>query len=305
MQHEHSPDEQVSRQTPLYTSIDSAQPAANRQHDPRIEDFLDRVFARLVPVMPREEREARREAMRTRIHQSAAAHMELGSTENEALELTLAQVQRENAVAGLAVHQVLRTQTRQASARTATIIALGFFGVFYLLDQTRAAGHLWNHWFGPLYGDDGVNVLRNQAVANFYRFELIVLPIISGLATGLLSRVRPVRGTVNALALLALPAIVLGGIDYGLDFAGLWDNAWPMWIKNSFPNPIPAVSGIGFWLILGSLSACVGGWIRRRLPRAANTFRALRKRVTGAGYRRWRDAPTDQSVWLEPAIPRV
>lgn len=253
-----------------------AQSAACPAHDAHIEDFLDRVFARLVAVLPYEERQARRETMRSEIEQSVAAHIELGSTRDEALALTLAQIQRKQAVANQAVQPIQQVRARpEVSARPSTAIAAGIFGLFYLLDQTRIAGHLWNMRFGGMYDESGEVLRETAAVTNFYRFELLVLPLICGLAVGLLARHRPARGTLNALALLAIPAIVWGGIFYGLTYAGLLPSTAPGWLGYIFPNPMPAVCGIGAWALLGALSAGAGGWLRRRLPRAAKAVRTL------------------------------
>jgi hypothetical protein len=129
-----------------------------------------------------------------------------------------------------------------------------------------------------LYSEDG-SVLRDTAtVAAFYRFELLVLPIICGLAVGLLAKARPVRGSLNALALLAIPAIAWGGVAYALSYADLFGaNQWPEWTKMLFPNPLPAVAGVAFWAGLGSLSAVAGGWLRRRMPHAMRDARNLRR----------------------------
>ena len=202
--------------------------------DAQIEDFLDRVFARLVAILPYEERLARREAMRAQIEQSITAHIELGSTPQEALALTLAQTRREQAVASQAVQRSSKLEIRaQPSARPATIAALSFFGLFYLLDQTQIAGHLWNLRFHDMFIDGGGVNQKSAAVAGFYRFELLVLPVLCGLAVGLLSKHRPVRGVLNALALLSIPAIAWGGVAYGLYFAGLI--SLPQWMKFVFP----------------------------------------------------------------------
>jgi hypothetical protein len=163
----------------------------------------------------------------------------------------------------------------ETSARPATAIAAGFFGLFYLLDQTRIAGHLWNGLVGKLYGENGEVLQNAAAVTHFYRFELLVLPLICGLAVGLLAKSRPVRGSLNALMLLAIPAIAWGGLGWGLSLAGVLPNPSPDWFRFIFPNPIPAVCGIGAWAVLGALSAGAGGWLRRRLPRAAKAVRTL------------------------------
>lgn len=243
-------------------------------HDPQIEDFLDRVFARLVVMMPYEERQARRSAMREQVLQYAAANTELGVGQNEAVALALAQVQREQAVATQAIRPIQSLQSRAISARAATGIALGFFGLFYLLDQTLAAGHLWHHFVAPLYAADGTILRDTPAVTSFYRFELFVLPLLCGLCTGLLARARPVRGTLNALAILAVPAIAWAGAATGLQYAHLISNS-DEWMKFVFPNPIPAVCGIGFWALLGGLAAGAGGLLRRHVVKARVTARSL------------------------------
>ena len=255
--------------------------------DPRVEDFLDRVFARLVAVLPYEERIARRDAMRGEIEQSVAAHVELGSSRDEALALSFAQIQRESAVAAHAVEQVHLIRTHQQySDKPATRIALGAFGLFYMLDQTRIAGRLWNLCFGGLYGTDGEVLRDSAAVAHFYRFELLVLPVLCGLAVGLLAKHRPARGTLNALALLAVPAIAGAGILYGLGYAHLvpFQDTWPEWLGRLVPNPIPAVCGIGCWAGLGALGATAGGWLRRRMPATA----AVARRAGRSGRRMFR-----------------
>jgi hypothetical protein len=255
------------------------------QHDPHIEDFLDRVFARLVAVMPFEERQARRDAMRAQIAETIAAHEELGSTHEDAVALALAQIQREQAVTQQAVRPVLETRSQQPSARSATLWGLGFYGLFYVLDQTRASGHIWSWLIAKLY-DHGGSILNAPSVANFYRFELLVLPVVCGLAVGLISKARPVRGSLNALALLAIPAIAWGGVAYGLMYADLFNiSQWPEWCKAIFPNPLPAVAGIAFWAALGSLSAATGGWLRRTLPRVTHRLARVARGVTKRSQR--------------------
>ena len=292
MLHHHTPvEEETELNVPSRTLVSAAAPAefhldapittvvavlasaslsavSEAPRDAHIEDFLDRVFARLVAVLPYEERLARRDAMRAQIEQSIAAHMELGSARHEALSLTLAQVQREQAVASQAVQQHVHSPVakRQYSDRPATITALGIFGLFYLLDQTRAAWYLWLK--------SGAEYSTNS----FYRFELLVLPLLCGLAVGLLAKHRPARGTLNALLLMAIPAIAWGGFGWGLTYAGLLPNDLPEWLKYVFPNPIPAVCGIGAWAVLGGLSAGAGGWLRGKLPRAQNAARAMGRR---------------------------
>lgn len=242
-----------------------------------IEDFLDRVFARVVSVVPYEEHCSRREAMRARIEQYCQAHLELGSSYSEAVVLALSQIEREQAVAAHARTQVQLTRTAPPSARTSTLIALGFVGFFYVLDQSQTAGHLWDHWIARLYDNSAA---AGGAVSSFYRFELLALPLICGLATGLLSRARPVRGFLNALTLLAIPTIVWAGIPYGLMYAGIGLDGpgWLHWLQYVFPNPKPAVAAVGCWAILGCLAAGTGGWIRRRISVAPKAIKRIRSR---------------------------
>ncbi len=302
MLHHHTPAEHEADRIAPSPSL----AVAETRRDAHVEDFLDRVFAHLVAVLPYEERVARRDAMRAQIEQSVAAHMELGSARHESLALTLAQVQREQAVAsqsGQIAGQAQQTRTRpQPSDRQSTAIALGFFGLFYLLDQTRVAGHLWHRWFGGVYDVAGDILPNSASVVSFYQFELLVLPLICGLAIGLLAKNRPAHGALNALALLSIPAIVWGGLSYGLHFAGLLSST-PHWLPYIFPNPIPAVSGIGAWAVLGALSAGAGGWLRRRIPWAGNAARALGTRGRRS-LRKPRWACRRHEIALMPAEPR-
>src|SRR5947209_5168938 len=118
----------------------SAVPGWDSVLEARIEDFLDRVFARLVAVLPYEERQRRRAEMRAQLDALITAHLELGTPPEPALEYALMQFQRENAITAQATPALLQTQTgttQLPSARSATLIALGAFGVPYIADATR------------------------------------------------------------------------------------------------------------------------------------------------------------------------
>jgi len=277
MLHSHNSSDQEAEAELQTTYVPEPEQTMDQKLDPQIENFLDRIFEPSWARTPYEERTALRGDLRRRIEAAAAANMEMGYIRSEALVLSMDQIRREEAISERTGRQTVQTRSRAlASAKPATITALGFFGLFYLLDQTRAAGHLWETLgFGALY--QGGKVLQHSTtVEAFYRFELFVLPMICGLAVGLLARHRPIRGTLNALALMAIPAIVWGGLMYGLGFSGILPQP-PDWMRFVFPNPIPAVCGIGAWAALGTLAAGGGGWLRRRLPQVGIALRRLGK----------------------------
>lgn len=235
---------------PDYALNPPANPAAL---EARIEDYLDHVCAPLVGVAPYAMRQEMRAEMRTHLDSLIAAHCELGSASEEAVTAALRQFGDAGAVARNWTRECARSATETTapqSARPATLAALGLFGLPYLADATHIA---WSAW-SKFSADE----------AAFYRFELVAVPLLAGLLTGLLARHRAARGTLNALALLAIPAMVIPGFLLSLVYAGLVDKfPFEQWI----PNPIPATVGLTYWVSLGCAGAKAGNWLRQRTAR--------------------------------------
>lgn len=221
----------------------------------QIEDYLDRRFAPLIGSVPYVERQRRRIELRDHLYAAVRAHMELGSPADEAVSAALRHVGdlRRTARAGL-------EETRlQPSARRATILSTILFGLPWLADNRRLAGQLW----GSLFGGPGADPA-------FYRTELFLVPLIAGLLVALLARQRPVRGVLNGLALLTIPAIIVPAFVFGLAYAGfISQNARLNWL----PDPVPGVIGLPYWAGLGCAGAWIGAWIKRHAPRALSAPR--------------------------------
>ena len=269
---EHQPQEshESSERTPLATTPVAAPAHAEARLHPRlearIEDYLDRIFARLVVMLPYEERQTRRTEMRAHLDMLIVAHTELGASPEAAVDYALAHFQKDYAVATQAVRETQQTRlTTQSkgSARPATLLALGLFGLPYLAVAINS-DFSWNLWKN----------LFSDSPETYYRFLLLPLPLLLGLLTGLLARRHAARGALTAIALLAIPAILLPGLLTGLNCAKIIpDFQWPDWL----PNPLYGYCGVTFWAGMGCLGAAVGGKARQRLGKAWKGLRTRRK----------------------------
>jgi hypothetical protein len=225
-----------------------------------IEDYLDQIIAPLVRVMPRSKRTAIRAHVNAQLAASIAANRELGESHASAVRAAIRQSGDPELISQrwvLDTHiQTDRQPQRQIflqnnslikppSARTATLIAFGLFGLPYLADVTTWAGKYW--------------ATHSDNTITYYRFFLFSVPLLAGLATGLVARHRPVRGVLNALGLLCIPAIVLPGLLVGLSYAHLIDQSL------QFPlNPLPGLCGLAPWTLLGCLGAVIGSKLKTR-----------------------------------------
>jgi hypothetical protein len=227
--------------------------------DPRIEDCLDRFFAPLVESVPYEVRLERRAEMRAHLEAAARAHEELGSTREEAIAAAAQHLGRQADLGHLAART---PAVSVASARAATGVSVLAFGLPWLADNTRVAGHLWERVFGP------------GADAAYYRIALLVVPALAGLLVGLLCR-KAMRGVLNGLALVAIVALVFPALAWGLGFMGVWkEGVEASWI----PTPIPAMVGLPYWAIIG----CAGAALGQRLRRARRAHRRPWLHVEGS-----------------------
>lgn len=247
-----------------------------------IEDYLDRVNAPLVGVLPRSKREAIRGNLRARLESMIAAERELGASQDAAIQAAMQQCGDPTLISqrwAVDTHTQASKQIQQQisllnhnmvtlpSSRVATLTALGLFGLPYLADVTRWAGNYW--------------ATQSDNAITYYRFFLFMVPLLAGLLTGLIARHRPVRGVLNALAILTIPAIVLPGLIMGLGYANVvfTQNTWVY-------NPLPGICGLVPWLVMGCLGAGVGKGLRERtaklrtrLSRHIRLKRMERKRI--------------------------
>jgi len=166
-----------------------------------------------------------------------------------------------------------RAQTRRffwtppllPDAVAATTIAVPLFALGWWADNSKNAIDLW----GRLFQEDRwkplasalLHMVRSSEDAGFYRFELFVIPTLIGVLTGLGTRRNAARGVLNALALLAIPALLLPGMASASQFAGIIpDHISLRWL----PNIKPAVNGIAIWGLLGAGAAHTAQWLKRQ-----------------------------------------
>ncbi|MCW3053770.1 MAG: hypothetical protein JWN14_2940 [Chthonomonadales bacterium] len=234
-----------------------------------IEDYLDQVIAPLVRVLPRSKRKAIRTHVKAQLEASVAARRELGETQEEAVRAAIRQSGDPELISQ---RWVLDTRTQPSgqsqqqitlqnlpslkppSARAATLTALGLLGLPYLADVSTFAGKYW--------------ATHSDNTITYFRFMLFTVPLLAGFVTGLVARNRPVRGVLNALALLCIPAILLPGLLMALSYTNLLANTaalgdilgWIAWVT----NPLPGISGLVPWTILGCLGAVLGKGLHTR-----------------------------------------
>jgi hypothetical protein len=219
---------------------------ATFQH--QIESYLDKACALAGNASP-----LYRQELRSKLEATIAAHRELGSQPYEAIALAISESQAERLAERSA--NAVKSQPRrreEASDRRATMLAFGMFGLPYVAEVTELS-----HRVASAIG---------MTETTLYASELLVVPFVSGLVTGMLIRRRAVFATLTAIAILAIPAVIWPGILVGLGYAGILDHYSPIF-GHMVPNPMAGYSGFGLWLIMGGAGAWVGSRARSLEPR--------------------------------------
>jgi hypothetical protein len=222
-------------------------PAERPQSDPRIGDYLDQVLAPLVGWVPYAARTELRAELQGHLEAHIAAYRELGSSPDAAVKEALAQSGEPQVVARAwerAWERLL--PRRKAPAWHSMLAAVGCFGVAtrLLYEFIRAA--LEANLPGATPPEWLVSIpqwLGSTMVA-------FLLPLLAGLATGMMARTRPAQAVLCALALLMPPtAMALSNREFG-EIAGF-------------------VVQLGIaWIPIGCGSATLASWLRTRRDQA-------------------------------------
>jgi len=215
-------------------------PADRPWGDPRIEDYLDRIYAPLVGWVPYEARAELRAELQAHLVSRVAAYQELGSSPDAAVREALAQSGDPQAVAREWMREWERIlpQRKAPPAWYSTLVALGCFAVaarlFFGLLAAAQAGAPVPMWLG-------------YAVS-------VLLPLLAGLTTGVLSRARSVQAVLSALVLLfpLFPPMAMA----------LANSTGTDWDFNQVAG-MAMLQGI-VWIPIGCASAVLGGWLRTR-----------------------------------------
>jgi hypothetical protein len=212
-------------------------PADRPRSDPRIEDYLDQIYAPLVGWVPYAARTELRAELQAHLESLVAAYEELGSSPDAAVHEALAQSGDPQGVAHEWVREWERILPRRKAppAWYATLVALGCFAV-----ATRLLFEL-------------VTVAQERPVPTWLGIAVgVLLPLLAGLTTGVLSRARSAQAVLAALVLLIPPAVrALSPI--GTDF-----------------NEVTGIAvQVGMiWIPIGCASAALGSWLRTRREQA-------------------------------------
>lgn len=208
----------------------------------RVEDFLDRLYAPLVPCVPYAVRRQVRWEMKEHLLAIAEAYEELGSGPAEALEEAIARFGAPEQVSAQWL-RAWRAPSGVASARPAAAAALKTFG------QALLAGlallHINDRWPGPTVLGDmlPIGVL------------VVGLPLAAGMLVGARHR-RGALGTFYALSGVTLVLSPLAYIDRGQELA----------------TQLSLI--LACWTPVGCASAALAGWMRRLGVRAGRRLPA-------------------------------
>ena len=204
-----------------------------------IEDYLDKIMAPLVEVLPYERRVALRNETRTQIFSLAAAFQELGSSKEDGIAEA---IRRVNSVRSSDVAVAPKRRPRPAPAgmvfsrggwflpspRGAMLTALGWFtiGTFCLF-------------------------LSESSNPDIQLFPDFLVPLWVGFATGLRSRERPVLGTFLAWAVVFTATYVL-------------ESTLPGTARTGWPSAAAQIQSL-FWLPISLASAWAAAKFRPQI----------------------------------------
>jgi hypothetical protein len=163
--------------------------------NPRIEDYLDRVFAPLVDSVPYARRVELRNELRGHLEALAASYRELESEPGVAVEEALRQFGDPRDLARRYADEWCRAVPGGSSPLLGKdlCVALGCFGL-----QWPVNSMLWT-----------VAGLAGYEVGNWFRLaSWAILTLAAGMTTGLMAPNRSVRGVLYALAFLSLPTLI-------------------------------------------------------------------------------------------------
>jgi len=215
----------------------------------RIEDYLDHVFAPLLGLVPYARRQELRAELRSHLEALVATHEERGAARDAAVAMALRQFGPPHALGRLWAREwTQRTVPRRVEpASKAIFVALGSFGLATLL----ALGMLLT-----------VLLTADHPLPDMVReptgFSMIyLLPILAGLAVGLLAPARHALGTFYAQAILIVPsaALTAAALIQPPDRASF--DAWHL------PLSFVLVQLL-WWTPIGCGAAALGGSLRAR-----------------------------------------
>jgi hypothetical protein len=182
-------------------ALNRSRPAETAELDPRIEDYLDRVCAPLVEVVPYAQRQELRAELQSHLEALAASYEELGHHRELAMLAALRQFGDPNAI-GLRWVSEWRLSGLAASQRAALkAMQFGLPGLILALQLAFA------QWIRAYHVDFG------SPYNSLSEMLWLLLPAVAGFVMGLRAPARRWLGGVLTLAALGLPAARLARLD--------------------------------------------------------------------------------------------
>jgi hypothetical protein len=222
----------------------SAAPVSARALDARIEDYLDHVCAPLLGVVPYRRRQELRAELRSHLEALVASCEELGSTPELAVLTALREFGNPRAIGRRCADEWARAAepTLLQSLWKAMVVAWGCFGLATVL----STGAEWMSMVSPH--------VHSFAFLPALLACTFMLPLLAGLATGILAPARSVLGSFCSLSTLILLSVGLA----------LLERANPSGVINLATCGRDLVTMQShFWLPLGCGAAALGGWLLR------------------------------------------
>ena len=225
-----------------YPSHYAPVPRKDEMSEAHVEDYLDHFCVPLVGKVSYEERVKMREELRSQIESVIAAHVELGSTREQAIALTLQQFSHVPAVAPAPVivqpaivSSVFVPQQAPISTRPKGVF-LGFtvFGLAAFLQVLTL-----------------LSLERGGSIAALFALAMMAsYPLVAGLTLGYKRPDRPLRTLVRSLSWLALPTLAVNCIVMTGHAPG--EAAWGFTAALLCGN-----------LLFGGIGAKLGTWMRQ------------------------------------------
>ena len=233
LEHQHSLPQTLPDSESAYPQVSNT-PEESKPGEARIEDYLDHVCAQLVGIVPYAKRMRVRAEMRLHLDAMVVAHEELGGGNEESVEAVLRQFGSPNMLSQRWLDEWVQEALPVVpkSVWPATKVALHWYAKMLavpLLALCLAVAFQEKTHLGRAL-DPLVGIL----LAVFYAF-----PLLGGFAVGLNTPSRPMRATINALAILIPPAVGIG------ELLVTWaDPSRHFWIETG------AVTGISFAIFM-------------------------------------------------------
>ena len=234
----------------------------------KLEEAVEYACAPLIGIVPRAHRLAKQRALREELNTLVAAHSELETNPEQAVDAAIAHFHRRHPAdlsasslqashlqASVQTEGVTQTHSLQTAttanqeSRPAMLLSLGLLSSFYLT-------HLYN-------GAERVRALLGMSETALYRWELIGVPLFIGLVVGLLMRRRAARGALLACGGLAAYAVLYPSLLVALVYMKLLPFEDSDIYKHLVPDPIAGFCGLALWPLFTCAGASLGAKLRK------------------------------------------